>query len=443
MLLTTSPALAGDWAIIDSQAVFQVEVRGQKIWAGFGNRLTYSENNGDSWSRYDTTNGFGRGAISCLFVNDTAVWSATYFDTLFYGREFFIHGGFFRNDPEMTTWTALNNPGGQFPGHVTYDIDIESNVIWTANWWSSLRRSTDGGMNWTLYNPEGGFFLPRDRPAQRIFSVAVRDTVIWAGSEAGLHLSINSGATWNIYNFEMGQNSITGDRIICLQWRETGSVPELWAGSWTAYDTGQVSGLSITTDLGASWRTIADGRGIWSIVFHETDAFLATDSGLLYSNDDGQTFSNLTDASFPIGTKVLDVAIAPDSTLWIGTAIGLYRGDYQGAAWEKIDPILLDVPVDNSSLPGVFEIGQNIPNPFNPSTTIPVRLERRSALTLAVYDLLGRQRKLLADGHYSAGNHRFVWDGTDENGGHLPTGIYLYRVQADGFTQTRKMLLLK
>jgi len=99
-----------------------------------------------------------------------------------------------------------------------------------------------------------------------------------------------------------------------------------------------------------------------------------------------------------------------------------------------------DVPV----IPQAFDLKPNYPNPFNPSTTIEFVIGVRPAhAKLHIYNLLGQTIKTLADGTYGSGRHTFTWDGTDQKGREVGTGVYFYRLETDQGSQVRKMLLLK
>jgi hypothetical protein len=92
-------------------------------------------------------------------------------------------------------------------------------------------------------------------------------------------------------------------------------------------------------------------------------------------------------------------------------------------------------------VPQTYDLSQNYPNPFNPSTTINYQLPYSSRVNLTVYDLLGRQVKILVDEMREAGYHQAVFDASG-----LASGVYVYRLQATGngsYHQVKRMLLLK
>ncbi len=92
----------------------------------------------------------------------------------------------------------------------------------------------------------------------------------------------------------------------------------------------------------------------------------------------------------------------------------------------------------SSELPERFELFQNYPNPFNPATTIIVSIPKESEITLKIYDITGKEVSSLADGILKAGLYKFTFNATE-----LPSGIYFYNLQTDGFTETKKMVLIK
>ncbi len=98
---------------------------------------------------------------------------------------------------------------------------------------------------------------------------------------------------------------------------------------------------------------------------------------------------------------------------------------------------------DNPALPDGFVLSQNYPNPFNPSTEISFTLPTKSDVTLSVYNTLGQRVKTIVDGECPAGDYTVTWDGKDNGGNAVSTGVYFYRLTADGVTESKKMMLLK
>jgi len=95
------------------------------------------------------------------------------------------------------------------------------------------------------------------------------------------------------------------------------------------------------------------------------------------------------------------------------------------------------------SRPTSFTLSQNYPNPFNPRTQIRFDLPVRTHVNLVVYNVLGQRVNTLVDEVLSRGQYVVDWDGADQGGSAVSSGIYFYRIEAETFTETRKMVLLK
>ncbi|MDH3891907.1 MAG: T9SS type A sorting domain-containing protein [candidate division Zixibacteria bacterium] len=96
-----------------------------------------------------------------------------------------------------------------------------------------------------------------------------------------------------------------------------------------------------------------------------------------------------------------------------------------------------------SSLPTEFRLDQNYPNPFNSGTRIGFSLPNRSNVTLEVFSLLGQRVAVVHEGSLPEGYHEVTWNGADDNGASVATGVYFYRLRAANLVQTKKMVLLK
>ena len=96
------------------------------------------------------------------------------------------------------------------------------------------------------------------------------------------------------------------------------------------------------------------------------------------------------------------------------------------------------------TIPTEFTLGQNYPNPFNPSTLISYSLPKEAPVTFEIYNMLGvKVRTLMAGEMKNAGSYTVAWDGRDDRGVTMPTGVYLYRINAGTFLASKKMTLLK
>ena len=109
-----------------------------------------------------------------------------------------------------------------------------------------------------------------------------------------------------------------------------------------------------------------------------------------------------------------------------------------------------DEKVAVRELPTSFALEQNYPNPFNPITTIHFTLPdaRRNTqdtrhTTLKIFNLLGQEVTVLLDEEKEPGYYTVTWDGRNEDGNNVPSGVYFYRLEAGSFVQTRRMLLLR
>jgi hypothetical protein len=140
----------------------------------------------------------------------------------------------------------------------------------------------------------------------------------------------------------------------------------------------------------------------------------------------------------------LDLSYNTEATSYTAADNGLPLGDLnwfpdKKAEWEltSIEP----EPIVGS--PSEFRLSQNYPNPFNPATNITYNLARKTDVTLLIYNTVGQKIATLGEKEQTAGSKTVTWNGTDDNGTLLSSGIYFYQLKAGEFNQTKKMLYLK
>ncbi len=165
--------------------------------------------------------------------------------------------------------------------------------------------------------------------------------------------------------------------------------------------------------------------------------FAATSTGL-YSTDkfDGSNTVWVQEGASTIGNVVVDMIAGRPADGYVAIAThgnGMYSANFGGGV----------LAVDEPDVLRTFELAENYPNPFNPSTQIPFTLNRAGIVSLKVFDIVGREVATLFHGDKPAGVHHVSWNGKDGSGNQMPSGMYLYQIESNGFVQSKKMQLLK
>jgi hypothetical protein len=201
-----------------------------------------------------------------------------------------------------------------------------------------------------------------------------------------------------------------------------------------------------------------------------TSEFLGTDAILHQSSNSVSLSANGNIAGFQMSVKADMIELNPNFPLTIETnktqdeyvivAYGLNGETLTGEQlqlfttsddFEIISFIVgnvlgdaMGIDVTTSTLPNTFELSQNFPNPFNPSTEIKFIVGKDELVSLNIYDIQGRLVSSLIDNYfYSAGSYKMSWDGKNQSGTQLPSGMYLYKLESAHKIVTRKMVLMK
>ena len=104
----------------------------------------------------------------------------------------------------------------------------------------------------------------------------------------------------------------------------------------------------------------------------------------------------------------------------------------------------MDTDLTSTPLPETFELSQNFPNPFNPSTEIQFMVGKDQLISLNIYDIQGRLvSSMINNSFYSAGFYKMNWNGINHFGTQVPSGMYVYKLENDNQILTRKMVLMK
>ncbi|HXF99352.1 MAG TPA: T9SS type A sorting domain-containing protein, partial [Bacteroidota bacterium] len=202
--------------------------------------------------------------------------------------------------------------------------------------------------------------------------------------------------------------------------------------TYSGFGTGKVYR---TTNAGANWTNItgnlpdspANDVLIYYPGFATSTYLVAMDVGVFISTDYGQTWTELADGLPNTVAISLDYNLLGNK-LRVGTH---GRGVYETSLVTGV------IDYRNTS-PESFVLYQNYPNPFNPTTHIRYALPTSSRVQLVVYDALGREVERLVDAEQSPGTYAAMWDARTR-----ASGVYFYKLTAGGFSQTKKLLLVR
>jgi len=190
-------------------------------------------------------------------------------------------------------------------------------------------------------------------------------------------------------------------------------------------EAGEDFWLQYSSNGGTSWQTVATyvrttGQYNNNTFYHSV---ISMSSGTY-------NFSTNAKLRFRCDASGNDDDVYIDEVVWRGGTGTLAVGEPTG-------PLSSDIE-DDAVLPGDFALEQNYPNPFNPTTSLAFELPEESMVQLVVFNVLGQQVAILANGRYPAGRHEVQW-----NARGVASGVYFYRLQAGAEARTRSMMLLK
>jgi hypothetical protein len=355
-----------------------------------------------------------------------------------------LNGGrMFLTTDDGTNWTQIGSADSNID--ILSIVMLDSKIL--ASTWNGFYLSTDDGKTWNAVTPMG---IPADTP---IWSIVMINSTLFAGITGGIYKSLDNGSTWT----EVSSGILVDARITSI----VASGNAIFAGSaskgvfkttnsgtsWTAINSGltdtRISQLAVLgtrlfavtlTDVfisdnsGTNWA--ADNSGLENVncfIVVNDRLFAGTDdNGVHLSVDSGVTWTSFS-SGISANTRIWSLAVSSDS-IFAGTSSGV---------WVTASPT--EVKVEREiSVPLTFTLKQNFPNPFNPSTNISFSIPSKSFVSLKIFDLLGREVATIVSEEISAGYYTREW-----NAANTSSGIYFYRLQADNFVDTKKLILLR
>lgn len=372
----------------------------------------------------------------------------------------------YRNTIYMA-WTEFDSLDSPAPTDSTR-IVMSRSTNQGASWTPPIRVSDEGGSARDDYTTVEGV-VPAVGPNGEVY-------MSWAGNELiYFDKSTDGGATFGkdvIVTLQPGGWTISVPGIFrCNGWPVTacdvsdssyrGHIYVSWADQRNGSDDTDVflikstdggdtwhSRVRVNDDVGAAhqffqWMVVDPATGYIYIVFYdrrdstgnETDVYVAV------SKNGGQSFHNF---------KVSENAFTPVASVFFGDYIGIAARDGMVyPVWTRMDGTDLSVwmAVIDDSEPDVatpsFEVRQNYPNPFSLSTTIAFTLHEPSPAGLSIIDANGVMVKSLVNGFFQSEPYEFEWDGTNNGGDAVSSGVYFFRLTTPTHTVSKKMVLVR
>lgn len=374
-----------------------------------------------------------------------------------------------------SNWTFIY--GGD--GFVTQIDYTNSNIIYCESQNGGLARSTDNGVNFLgitsglsgRFNWCTPFMLDIQNP-----------NTVYVGSNI-LFRSTNRGDSWTAISGDLtrGQNGRLGT-ITCIS---SAVLPNSQRVLYVGTDDAKIS---VSTNSGTNWTDVTGSlpqRYVTDILCDKRNPSVAyvTLSGfnidernfrVFRTTNYGSTWSNISGNLLNVPANSVIIDYNRDSVLYVGCDAGVYYTKTLGGNWYNLGAGLPNSPVsdinfhqpskkltaathgrsmyeisvetlpigiiENNQIANRYKLEQNYPNPFNPSTIIKYILSKNSFVELKVYNILGSEVETLVSGRQKAGEYEVSFSVSGKN---LTSGVYFYRLKTEGFTDTRKMLLIK
>lgn len=340
--------------------------------------------------------------------------------------------------PADFTTVLYSYDGGQY-WQIGETIGIPFDIVFAPSEPSTVYASTDLGLY--VSNDGGASFLLANSVQVSSTAIAVHPsdakTVYIATSNGELLKTTDGGLSATTIG--AGLPSLP---VFNLAIDPSNPVVLFGGGSSYGGKTGGLGGVYRSTDGGLNWVQSSAGiepnAKISSVVVDPTNGQIvyAADfySGVYASTDGGGTWHPINEGLDQRSVNTL--ALSNSGTV-------LYAGVEGGGVYRLGEPAEPSAVGDVVQIPEDFRLEQNYPNPFNPITNINYSIKKTSFVEITIYNSFGQKIKTIVRERQSSGNYRVPWDGRDENGLKVSSGVYSYQMLVDGNMISKKMLFIK
>jgi len=387
-----------------NKSVNALAVNGSTIYAGTDSSGVYiSTNNGTSWTQTSLNNV----TTESLLISGTNIFAGTRSNGVYLST----NGG--------TNWiqTSLNNKSVK-------TLAANGNTIFAGIFESvvnGIYLSTNNGIN-CIQTSIGNI---------TVYSIAVIGGNIFAGTvgsygyPGGVFISTNNGVNWSL-------TSLNNSTVQCL----VGNGNKIFA----AVD---FFGVYLSTNNGVNWtQTALNYTYGWSFASYGNNVFTGTN--YVNSTNNGGVFQTSNNGANWVHQNQGLPSYPSCSALLIANNY-IYTGLYMYSVWRHPLSELIGIQNIGTEIPSKYSLSQNYPNPFNPITNVKFSIINSGQVKLIVYDVMGREVQTLVNEKLQPGTYEAAFDGSMQN-----SGVYFYKLivrhggsSTDGFSETKKMLLIK
>ncbi len=388
----------------------------------------------------EQTSGLTTSLYSVSAVDDNIAWIAG------------AGGKVLRTTNKGVTWTQTTSPSST-DNYTMYAFDANTAIVTASGTTAAyVYRTTNGGNNWTTVLTQTGGFFDDVQFKDANNGILYGDPV---GGRWTIFKSSNGGATWDstgmyVATTAAGWNNgmyLSGNTVYfgtnngklvystdfgtswTIQSTLQANTYVTWFNSPTTGLTGGAE-LNITSNGGTNWSALTSvGTGNISGITGASTSWWMTrqTTAVNYSSNNGTSWSAQYTA--PAGNFYHLTKSRSGATIWgVRSNGGISR---YGQPTSGISPI-------SNTAPDNYMLSQNYPNPFNPVTKINFAIPKSGFVTIKIYDLLGKEVRTLVNETKNAGSYS-----VDFNGSELSSGIYFYKINVNGFSDIKKMTLIK
>ncbi len=409
--------------------IFALYTNGTELFAGTESGVYVSPDDGASW--YISNN---------WFTNELVISMESAGPYIFAGTE---SNGLFRSTNEGLSWIPSGLEGKSVFALVKRGTGIYAGTVLSGG----VYLSTDYGTTWTAKNS--------GLTTEVILTMLIKDSMMFAGTDDGVFRSSDGGNNWAFVN-----NGLTNNYIYALGANDN----FIFAGSCNLQGD-----MFRSSDNGSSWTAINNGlsnKFVRSILASGSDLYAGTSSGVFLSTDNGDSWT-----SIGLRDRKIYTLNQIDDEIYAGTTGGVFVYKYSGkywvdrsqgfdllpwivcllktehyllagtgyqSVWRRLLSDYVGINPGSEIIPGSIILYQNFPNPFNPVTRIRYTIRKSSPVSLIVYDALGKKVQTLVSENQAPGTYEAVFDGS-----RLNSGVYYYKLTSNGYSETRKMVLIK